>query len=137
MISLRLLTKLRCNEIERHQQGVKSPHRRLGSFAGALQYTSVTNGLILEILENCLIQNIWPRIKIQHPKLSLLANFHIPRVCDLDFMAIIDLRIYKGLVHELLSGCNFKPSVIIHGQFPCKFSNFVILIKLKSLPQSS
>ena len=25
-----------------------------------------------------------------------MANFHIPRVCNFDFMAIIDLRIYKG-----------------------------------------
>ena len=38
-------------------------------------------------------------------------------------MAIINLRIYKGFDCENRSGCNFTPSVIIHGQIPYKFSN--------------
>ena len=87
------------------------------------QYTFSTNGFVLEIFENFLIGNFWPRTWIQHPKSSRTTNSHIPRVCDLDFMAILNLRIYKGLDHENRSECNFTPSVIIHDQIPYEFSN--------------
>ena len=59
------------------------------------------------------------------PKFSLIPNFHIPRVCDFDFMAIITLKIYKGFDRQNRSGRNFTPSVIIHGQIPYKFSNLL------------
>ena len=54
------------------------------------------NSLVLETFENFLRQNFWLQIWIQHPKFSLIANSYIPRVCDFDFMAIINLKIYKG-----------------------------------------
>ena len=57
------------------------------------------------------------------PKFSLIANFHIPRVCNFDLMAIINLRIYMGFDRLSRSVCNFTPSVIIHGQIPYIFSN--------------
>ena len=41
---------------------------------------------------------------MQHPKFSLIPNFHIPRVCDFDFMAMITLRIYKGFDRQNRSG---------------------------------
>ena len=88
---------------------------------------TVELGLVLEIFENFLMQNFWRRIWIQHPKFSLIANFHIPRVCSFDFMAITNSRIYKGFDRENHLGCNFTPSVIIHGQIPYTFSNLLSL----------
>ena len=49
---------------------------------------------------------------------SRSVNFHIPRVCNFDFIMKVNLRIYKGYDHENCLGCNFTPSVIIHGQIP-------------------
>ena len=91
----------------------------------ASQYTFSTNGLVLEIFDNFSILNFWPWILIQQPKFSLIPNFHIPRVCDLDFMAIITLRIYEGFDRQNRSGRNFTPSVNFHGQIPYKFSNLL------------
>ena len=59
------------------------------------------------------------------PKFRLIANVYIPRICDFDFMAIINLRIYKGFDRENRSGWNFTPSVGIHSQIPYKFSNLL------------
>ena len=42
------------------------------------------------------------------------AIFHVPRVCDFDSIAIINLRIYMGFHRQIRSGCNFTPSLIIH-----------------------
>ena len=60
---------------------------------------------------------------MQRSKFSLTAKFRIPRVCNFDFMAIMNLRIYMGFDCQNRLGCNFTPSVIIRGQFPYKFSN--------------
>ena len=38
------------------------------------------------------------------PQFGLTANFHIPGVCNFDFMAIINLRIYMGFDRRNLSG---------------------------------
>ena len=59
------------------------------------------------------------------PKSSRTANFDIPRVHSFDFMAITNLRNYKGFDNENRSGCNFTPLFIIHGQIPYKFSNLL------------
>ena len=75
------------------------------------------------IFENLFIWIFWPRIFIQHPKFSLIANFHIPTVFD--FVAIIDLRIHRGIDHENRSRFNSTPSVVIHGQVPYKSSNLL------------
>ena len=48
---------------------------------------------------------------MQNPKFGLMANYHIPRVCDFNFMLITNLRIYKGFDRENRSGCKFTPSV--------------------------
>ena len=37
---------------------------------------------------------------------SLIANFHIPRVCNFDFMAITNLRIYKNFLDVLVKRCD-------------------------------
>ena len=68
-----------------------------------------TNGLVLEIFENFLIRNFLPRIRIQHPEFSLSEDFHIPRVCDFDFMSMINLRIYMEFDRKNRSGCSFTP----------------------------
>ena len=75
------------------------------------------------MFKNLLMRNFWPWIWIQHPKFSHIANFDIPKVCAFDFMVKMNVRIYKGPDCENRIGCNFTPSVIIHGQVPCKFSN--------------
>ena len=59
-----------------------------------IQCTFLINGLILESFENFLMQNFWPRIRIQHPKIGLLASLDIPIVCVVDFMAIVNVTIY-------------------------------------------
>ena len=66
-------------------------------------------------------------------RFSLTANFLIPSVCDFDFMAIINLKIYIAFDRPSCPGCNFTPSVIIRSQIPYDFSNVFILIKLNSL----
>ena len=76
----------------------------MAAYPRATKYTFSTNGLVLEIFENLLIRNFRPWILIQHFKFSLIPNFHIPRVCDFDFMAIITLRIYKGFDRQNRSG---------------------------------
>ena len=58
----------------------------------ARQHTFSTNGLVLEIFENSLVQNPWPPIWIQQPEFSLIATLHNPRFCDLDFIVIMNLR---------------------------------------------
>ena len=54
---------------------------------------------------------------------NYLAEIKLSQQPGLNFMAIINVRIYKGSYHESHSGCNFTPSVIIHGQIPYKLSN--------------
>ena len=89
-------------------------------------YTFPLMASFLEICENFLMRNFRPRIWTQHPKLSLIPNFLIPKVCDIDFMAIMNLIIYMGFDYQNRSGCNFTPSsVIIHGQSPYKCSNLL------------
>ena len=88
-----------------------------------VECTFSINGLVLESFENSFMRNSCRRNGIQYPNFSQVANFDIPRVCDIDFMAIIDLRIYKGFDRENRSRCNFRPSVINDGQSPYKYSN--------------
>ena len=57
------------------------------------------------------------------PNFGLVANFHIPRVCNFDLMAIMNLRIYMRFDRKICSGSNFTPFVIIHGQILYEFSN--------------
>ena len=78
------------------------------------------------------MRNFWLRIWIQDPKFSLVANFHIPRVRDFDFMAIMNFKICVGSDSENCPVCDFTSSVIIHGQNSIYICNFVIPIKLKS-----
>ena len=71
------------------------------------QYTFSINGLVLEIFENFLIfsyeiSDHW--FGFSTLNFSLIANFHIPRVCDFDFMILINLRIYTGFDCENRSG---------------------------------
>ena len=47
---------------------------------------------------------------MQQPKFSLIANFHIPRACDFDFMVIINLKVYRGFDRQNRSGYNFTHS---------------------------
>ena len=82
-----------------------------------------TNGLVLEMFENLLTRNFLQRIWLQHPNFSLILNFHIPRICYLKFMAIINE--FQGIDNENRLGCNSAPSVIIHGQMPYESSIFL------------
>ena len=38
------------------------------------------------------------------PKYSVIENFPIPRVCDFDFMAIINVTIYEGIYKGIYNG---------------------------------
>ena len=77
-----------CTEI-RHKVSAKAP---LAEFR-AQECTISTNGLVLEILENFLLQLPDNGFGFSTPSLVLL-QIHIPRVCDFDFMAIMNLRIF-------------------------------------------
>ena len=79
------------------------------------------------------------RVGFSIPSFSLLANFHIPRVCDFDFMVIIDLRINKGsdCKNRLSLRCKVTPSAEISKFFvKGSYSTSMLLVtqvKLESL----
>ena len=45
-----------------------------------------------------------PQIWIQHPKLCIISNFHVPRVCDFDFMTIMNLKAISDLTVKIIPG---------------------------------
>ena len=62
--------------------------------------------------------------EISDHRISFITSSLFLELCV--FMAMIDLRIYRGFYRENRSQCNFTPSVpsvIIHGEIPYKFSN--------------
>ena len=59
------------------------------------------------------------------PQVWLNCKFSYSWVCDFDFIAIINLGINMGFERESRSGCDFKPSVIIHSQITYEFSNLL------------
>ena len=54
----------------------------------------IVNDLVLKFFENNFHTKHLAMDWIQQPKLSLIANFLIPRVCDFDFMTRMNLRIH-------------------------------------------
>ena len=52
-----------------------------------------------------------------------MANFYFPRFCGYDFLAKINVRMYKEFDRENRSGSNFTALVVIYGQIPYKSSN--------------